>query len=65
MIDNTPSSTVSRAATTNPDIDERVWHAWVDKNRERDRKSFKRRATMAKYLAAGAVIAGIIWKYLN
>jgi hypothetical protein len=46
-------------------IDKRVWEAWVQKGRDRDRIRFARRVRIMKYLIAIAVLSGLIWKYLG
>lgn len=44
-------------------LDERVWQAWIQKNRERDRVHFERRVKVLKYFLFLLASAALIWKY--
>ena len=46
-------------------VDERIWQAWIEKNRERDRMRFDRRVRIFKYLLPFFVLAALIWKYMR
>jgi hypothetical protein len=49
--------------TASVQLDEAVWLAWVQKNRERDRISFARRVRVIKYLLVLLALGAVIWRY--
>jgi len=55
-----PTSEVPRADQNTP-LDERVWQAWLDKNREQERVRFVRRVKVLKFASAILLLIGLFW----
>lgn len=49
----------------NPEIDEVVWQAWLEKNREHDRMRFRRRLKVMGYLVPLLAAGALVWSYLT
>ena len=46
-------------------INERLWQAWVVKNRELDRQAAVRRLRFLKVLVAAVLAGGLLYRYLG
>ena len=46
----------------NPELDERVWQAWLAKNAAQDKVRFARRVKVIGFLAVALVLFGLLWK---
>ena len=50
---------------TTPQIDERLWQAWVVKNREMDRQGAVRRLRFLKVVVAVVLAGVVLYRYLS
>ena len=50
----------SPTRTENPQLDEAVWRAWIEKNEKRDKAKFARRAKVIAILAALLALSALI-----
>lgn len=49
----------------NPQLNERLWQAWVCKNREQDRAAGVKRWRILKVAAAIGVLAGVVYSFIR
>ena len=55
-----PANEVPRAYQYTP-LDERVWQAWLDKNREQEKARFARRVNVVKFASPILLLIGLFW----
>jgi len=46
----------------NPQLDERTWQAWIEKNEARDKVKSARRVKMTGILALLLVLSALLWR---
>ena len=46
----------------NPELDERVWQAWLAKNAAQDKVRFARRVRIIGFVAVALVLCGLLWR---
>jgi len=47
---------------TNPELDERVWQAWIKKNEAQDKVRFARRVRVIGLVTAFLALSALLWK---
>ena len=47
----------------NPEIDEAVWQAWVEKNKAQDKIGFARRLKVLGGVAVAFAISALLWRF--
>jgi len=45
-----------------PELDERVWQAWLAKNAAQDKVRFSRRVRVIGFVAVALVLFGLLWR---
>jgi hypothetical protein len=48
--------------TENPQIDERVWQAWIQKNNAREKIRFARRLRVLGLVTVFLAVSALLWK---
>jgi hypothetical protein len=48
----------------NPQIDEAVWQAWLEKNRAQDRFRYERRLRVMALVAVFVTLLALLWKFV-
>ena len=46
-----------------PQLDERVWQAWIERNEKRDNEKFVRRVKVLAILAVVLALAGLVTRF--
>jgi hypothetical protein len=49
----------------NPQIDERVWQAWMKKNEAKDRARYARRLKVIKVVLVFLALGALLWRLQN
>ena len=47
----------------NPQIDEAVWQAWLQKNKAQDRFRYERRLRIIALMAVFIMVSGLLWRF--
>ena len=55
-----PAQTTAPQESQNPKLDERLWQAWLEKNRKRDKIKFARRVKVIAILAVLLSVAALV-----
>ena len=50
-------------ADKNPQIDEAVWQAWVDKNKAQDKFRFARRLRVIAFVMVFLAVSALLWRF--
>jgi len=45
-----------------PELDERVWQAWLAKNAAQDKVRFSRRVRVIGFVAGALMLFGLLWR---
>jgi len=45
-----------------PELDEKVWQAWLAKNAAQDKVRFARRVKVIGFVAVALVLLGLLWR---
>ena len=45
-----------------PELDERVWQAWLAKNAAQDKVRFSRRVRVIGFVAVALMLFGLLWR---
>jgi len=52
-------------ADENPQIDEALWQAWVEKNKAQDKLRFARRLRIVGVAAVFLMLSALLWRFLG
>jgi len=52
-------------ADNDPQIDEAVWRAWVEKNKAQDKFRFARRLKIMGVVAVFLMVSALLWRFLS
>jgi hypothetical protein len=52
-------------ADKEPQIDEAVWRAWVEKNKAQDKFRFARRLRVMGVVAVFLTVSALLWRFLS
>jgi hypothetical protein len=52
-------------ADKNPQINEALWRAWVEKNRAQDKLWFARRLRVMGVVAVFLTVSAVVWRFIG